>query len=180
MHRAGTVRRRSPDVEHAENSDRMPRRPRAPLLIGAVFVLLGGIFIGALTTTVMLRTSIGSQGDLKVRDALRLHDLLDAPAGLADPATTAERATTAFAYRFIVGAAALDATASTDDRARLIEIGRWMVDTGAFSGRDDAVSRWAVIAAHCLADHAEAPRTAATCVRDRMPDDVPVPDHARG
>lgn len=155
-------------------------RSRKPLLIGAVFVLLGGIFIGALSTTVMLRTSIGSAGDLKARDAGRLQALLAAHDGVAAPATTVERATTAFAHSFVVGAAALDATASLDERRRMTDIGHWMVDTGALADRDDAVSRWAVIAAHCLVEHDTTPKTAANCVRDRMPHDVPVPEHARG
>lgn len=152
------------------------RRPRGPLLIGAIFVLLTGIFIGALSATVLLRMSIGSAGDLKAQEAIRLQALLDAPAGLAPAEVTAERTTAAFAHSFIVSAASLDATASLEARARMIEIARWMVATGALSAREDAVSRWAMIAARCLDTHSDAPKTAANCVRDEMPLDVPIPD----
>ena len=168
-------------MEHPRlNPDDGVRRSRTPMLIGAVFVLLGGIFIGALTTTVILRTTIGSAGDLKAREAVRLQALLEAPGGLAPPDETVERTTAGFAYSFVVSAAALDAVASLDERARMVDIGRWMVTTGALGDRDDAVSRWAVIAAQCLVEHETAPKTAANCVRERMPHDVPVPEHARG
>lgn len=162
------------------NDDPDAPRPRGPLLVGAVFVLMIGIFIGALGATVLLRTSIGSAGDLKAREAIRLHGLLEAPGGVAAPDTSAERATAAFAHSFIVSTAAIDAVSSLDERAQLVGIARWMVATGALLGRDDAVSRWAMIAARCVDTHAEAPKDAANCVRDDMPLDVPVPDHARG
>lgn len=162
----------SPDADDRASS-------RTPMLIGGVFVLLGGIFIGALSTTVMLRTSIGSAGDLKARDAIRIQALIQAPEGRAPAAVTAERATSEFAHSFVISAAALDATASQDDRARIIGISRWVVDTGALAERDDAVSRWAVIAARCVVEHEQAVRDGANCVRDRMPLDVPVPKHAR-
>ncbi|KLI98746.1 hypothetical protein [Luteimonas sp. FCS-9] len=149
---------------------------RTPLLIGAVFVLLGGIFIGALGTTVLLRTSIGSAGDLKARETIRLQGLLVAPDGRLAPEDTAERTTAAFAHSFVVSAAALDAVASLDDRQRMLDIARWLVDTDALAGRDDAVSRWAGSAARCVVATPEQPRTAANCVRDAMPDDVPVPE----
>ena len=155
-------------------------RPRGPLLVGAAFVLMIGIFIGALTTTVLLRTSIGSAGDLKAREAIRLHALLDAPGGIAAAEISRERAIAAFAHSFIVSTAAIDAVSSLEDRAKLVGIARWMVATGALSQRGDAVSRWAMIAARCVDTHAEAPKDAANCVRDDMPLDVPVPDHARG
>lgn len=152
---------------------------RTPMLIGGIFVLLGGMFIGALTTTVLLRTSIGSAGDLKAREAIRLQELIEAPDGRAPAAVTAERATAQFAHSFVISAAALDATASQEDRARIIAISRWVLDTGALAERGDAVSRWAVIAARCVVEHDDAVREAAICVRDRMPLDVPVPEHAR-
>lgn len=182
MRSVGDGRQWSADVE--QNVDGTPdgqaaRRPRTPLLIGAVFVLLGGMFIGALTTTVMLRTSMGSAGDQKVRHAIALQALLDAPGGLAAPADTARRSADAFAHSFVVGAAALDSTTSLQDRQRMIDIAGWMVDTDALDGRQDAVSRWAMIAARCVVEHGEAPRTAANCVRDRMPPDVPAPEHTR-
>lgn len=154
------------------------RRPRGPLLIGAVFVLLAGIFIGALSATVLLRMSIGSAGDLKAQQAIGLQALLEDRQGLASVDATAERATAAFAHSFIVSAAALDATASLDARARMVEIASWMVATDALAGRGDAVSRWAMIAAHCVDTHSDAPKTAANCVRDKMPPDVPIPDRA--
>ncbi|NYZ61206.1 hypothetical protein [Luteimonas deserti] len=153
-----------------------PRRPRGPLLIGAVFVLLGGIFIGALVTTVMLRTTIGSAGDLKARDALRLQTLLDAGDGRGASDRVTERVTAEFAYRFIIASGALDAVTEADTRDELAATARWIRETGALAGRDDAVSRWAVIAAACVDAHAAEPRTAATCVRDRMPHDVPAPE----
>jgi len=154
-------------------------RSRGPLLIGAVFVLLTGIFIGALTATVLLRTSIGSAGDLKAREAIRLQALLDDPRGIAAPDTSIERTTEAFAHSFVVSTAAIDAVSSLDERAKLVGIARWMTATGALSAREDAVSRWAVIAARCVDANAEAPKAAANCVRDDMPHDVPIPDHAR-
>lgn len=162
----------SPDT-HARASS------RTPMLIGGVFVLLGGIFIGALSTTVLLRTSFGSAGDIKARDAIRLQALIEAPEGRAPAEVTAERATSEFAHSFVISAAALDATASRDDRARVIAISHWLVRTGALAERDDAVSRWAVIAARCVVEFEQAVRDAAVCVRDRMPLDVPIPDHAR-
>ena len=149
---------------------------RTPLLIGAVFVLLGGMFIGALSATVMLRTTIGSAGDLKAREAIDLHALLQAPEGMAAPADIAERTTATFAHDFIVASAAIDTVSSHDDRARLVTVARWMNATGALSSRSDAVSRWAMIAARCLDTHAEAPKAAANCVRDDMPHDVPIPE----
>ncbi|MCD9006194.1 hypothetical protein LDO31_08095 [Luteimonas sp. XNQY3] len=155
-------------------------RPRGPLLIGAAFVLMIGIFIGALGATVLLRTSIGSAGDLKAREAIRLHALLEAPGGIAAPTLSTERTTEAFAHSFIVSTAAIDAVSSLDERAQLVDIARWMVATDALSARDDAVSRWAMIAARCVDANADAAKDAANCVRDRMPLDVPVPDHARG
>lgn len=182
MRLVGNGRQWSAEVEQNVDSTpdgHAPGRPRTPLLIGAVFVLLGGMFIGALGTTVMLRTSMGSAGDQKVRHAIALHALLDAPGGLAAPADTARRSADAFAHSFVIGAAALDSTASVEDRQRMIDIAGWMVDTDALGGRQDAVSRWAMIAADCVVTHGDAPRTAANCVRDRMPHDVPVPAHAR-
>ena len=159
--------------------DDAPRRPRGPLLIGTVFVLMFGMFIGAIVTTVMLRTSIGSAGDHKAREAIRLQALIDAPQGLAPPDASTERATAAFAHSFIVSTAAIDAVSSLEDRARLVDIARWMTATGALSKRDDAVSRWAMIAARCVDANAEAPKEAANCVRDDMPLDVPIPEHLR-
>ncbi|MBB3342345.1 hypothetical protein [Luteimonas sp. RC10] len=163
-------------MTHPDPTPRAEPASRTPMVIGAVFVLLGGIFIGALGTTVMLRTSIGSAGDLKAREAIRLQGLLAADDGRLDPAQTAERATAAFAHSFVVSAAALDAVASLDDRQRMLDIARWLVDTGALADRRDAVSRWAQAAAHCLVATPDQPRTAANCVRDAMPDDVPRPD----
>ncbi|MGO3127603.1 MAG: hypothetical protein ACTIJY_05990 [Luteimonas sp.] len=154
-------------------------RPRGPLLVGAVFVLMIGIFIGALSATVLLRMSIGSAGDLKAREATRLHALLESPGGIAAPDISTERTTAAFAHSFIVSTAAIDAVSSLDERARLVDIARWMVATDALSSREDAVSRWAMIAARCVDTNAEAPKDAANCVRDEMPHDVPIPDHAR-
>lgn len=154
-------------------------RSHGALLVGAVFVLMIGIFIGALSATVLLRTSIGSAGDLKAREAIRLHALLDAPGGITTPATSAERATAAFAHSFIVSTAAIDAVSSLEDRADVVDIARWMIATEALSNRDDAVSRWAMIAARCVDANADAPKDTANCVRDGMPPDVPIPDHAR-
>ena len=159
--------------------DDAARRPRGPLLIGAVFVLMFGMFIGAIVTTVMLRTSIGSAGDHKAREAIALQALLDDPQGLAAADISSERATAAFAHSFIVSTAAIDAVSSLDDRARLVDIARWMNATGALSQREDAVSRWAMIAARCVEANAEAPKDAANCVRDEMPLDVPIPEHLR-
>lgn len=163
----------------AHDQDHDARRPRGPLLIGAIFVLLTGIFIGALSATVLLRMSIGSAGDLKAQEAVELQALLEAPTGLAPAEVSSERTTAAFAHSFIVSAASIDATASLELRARMVEIARWMIGTGALSDREDAVSRWAMIAARCIDAHSDAPKTAANCVRDDMPHDVPVPDHAR-
>jgi len=161
------------------DDDLGPRRPRGPLLIGAVFVLMFGIFIGAIATSVLLRTSIGSAGDLKAREAIALQVLIEDAQGLATPDAAAERAVAAFAHSWIVSTAAIDAVSSLDDRARLVEIARWMNATGALSSREDAVSRWAMIAARCVQTHANAPKDAANCVRDDMPPDVPIPEHLR-
>ena len=149
---------------------------RTPLLIGSVFVLLGGMFIGALSATVMLRTTIGSAGDLKAREAIDLQALLHTPDGIAAPADIVERTTATFAHDFIVAGAAIDTVSSHDDRARLVTIARWMNATGALSARSDAVSRWAMIAARCVEANAEDPKAAANCVRDDMPHDVPIPE----
>jgi len=166
-------------VSHPLDDDLGPRRPRGPLLIGAVFVLMFGIFIGAIATSVLLRTSIGSAGDLKAREAIALQVLIEDAQGLATPDAAAERAVAAFAHSWIVSTAAIDAVSSLDDRARLVEIARWMNATGALSSREDAVSRWAMIAARCVQTHANAPKDAANCVRDDMPPDVPIPEHLR-
>jgi len=166
-------------VQQTSHDDIEAPRPRGPLLVGAVFVLMIGIFIGALSATVLLRMSIGSAGDLKAREAIGLHALLETPGGLAAPDVSTERATAAFAHSFIVSTAAIDAVSSLDERARLVDIARWMVATDALSNREDAVSRWAMIAARCVDANADAPKDAANCVRDEMPHDVPIPDHAR-
>jgi len=166
-------------VHQTSHDDTDAPRPRGPLLVGAVFVLMIGIFIGALSATVLLRMSIGSAGDLKAREAIRLHALLETPGGIAAPDIATERTTAAFAHSFIVSTAAIDAVSSLDERARLVDIARWMVATDALSAREDAVSRWAMIAARCVDTNAEAPKDAANCVRDEMPHDVPIPDHAR-
>ncbi|PBJ83942.1 hypothetical protein CMZ84_05575 [Lysobacteraceae bacterium NML93-0399] len=155
------------------------RRPRGPLLIGAIFVLMFGMFIGAIATTVLLRTSIGSAGDLKAREAIRLQALLDDPQGLASPDVASERAIAAFAHNWVVSTAAIDAVASQTERERLLEIARWLNATGALASREDAVSRWAMIAARCVEGHVDAPKDAANCVRDDMPNDVPIPEHLR-
>ncbi|MCD9098329.1 hypothetical protein LU699_10450 [Luteimonas fraxinea] len=161
------------------NDDTDAPRGRGPLLVGAVFVLMIGIFIGALSATVLLRMSIGSAGDLKAREATALHALIEAPDGIVAPDISSERTTAAFAHSFIVSTAAIDAVSSLDERAKLVDIARWMVATDALSAREDAVSRWAMIAARCVDTNAEAPKDAANCVRDEMPHDVPIPDHAR-
>ena len=166
-------------MQKTSHDDIEAPRPRGPLLVGAVFVLMIGIFIGALSATVLLRMSIGSAGDLKAREAIGLHALLETPGGLAAPDVSTERATAAFAHSFIVSTAAIDAVSSLDERARLVDIARWMVATDALSNREDAVSRWAMIAARCVDANADAPKDAANCVRDEMPHDVPIPDHAR-
>lgn len=166
-------------MQQTSHDDIEAPRPRGPLLVGAVFVLMIGIFIGALCATVLLRMSIGSAGDLKAREAIGLHALLETPGGLAAPDVSTERATAAFAHSFIVSTAAIDAVSSLDERARLVDIARWMVATDALSNREDAVSRWAMIAARCVDANADAPKDAANCVRDEMPHDVPIPDHAR-
>ncbi len=166
-------------MSHPLDDDLGPRRPRGPLLIGAVFVLMFGIFIGAIATTVLLRTSIGSAGDLKAREAIALQALIDGPQGLAAPDAASERTVAAFAHSWIVSTAAFDAVSSLDERAKLVEIARWMNATGALASREDAVSRWAMIAARCVETHADAPKDAANCVRDDMPLDVPIPEHLR-
>ena len=166
-------------MNHPHDEDLGPRRPRGPLLVGAVFVLMFGMFIGAIVTTVMLRTSIGSAGDLKAREAIRLQALIDAPDGIATSDDASERTIAAFAHSYIVSTAAIDAVSSLDERAKLVDIARWMTATGALAGREDAVSRWAMIAARCVEANAEAPKDAANCVRDDMPLDVPIPEHLR-
>jgi len=166
-------------VNRIPQDDTDTPRPRGPLLVGAIFVLMIGIFIGALSATVLLRMSIGSAGDLKAREATGLHALLESPDGIAAPDISTERTTAAFAHSFIVSTAAIDAVSSLDERARLVGIARWMVATDALSAREDAVSRWAMIAARCVDANVEAPKDAANCVRDEMPHDVPIPDHAR-
>ena len=52
--------------------------------------------------------------------------------------------------------------------------------TGTSCGMRSRTQLAAVIAAQCLVEHEAAPKTAANCVRERMPHDVPVPEHARG
>lgn len=151
----------------------MSGNPRTGLVIGVVFALLAGMFIGALATTVLLRTSIGSAGDLKARDAIRLHALLAVPGGLAAADDSRTRLRSAFADSFLNAAASIDATASLEDRRQLVEIARWIVDTGALSGdvagdgADNAA--WAEAAARCVVAAPEAPRDAAKCVKAAMP-----------
>ncbi|MCD9028841.1 hypothetical protein LDO26_11550 [Luteimonas sp. BDR2-5] len=148
----------------------MSGSPRTGLVIGVVLALFAGMFIGALGATVLLRTSIGSAGDLKARDAIRLHALVATPTGAAGADEVRERTLSTFAASFVSAAAAIDATASLDDRRRLVDIARWISDTGALSGRDDGGNAaWAEAAARCVVATPDAPRDAAKCVKAAMP-----------
>jgi hypothetical protein len=148
----------------------MSERSRTGLLVAVILALLAGMFIGALGTTVLLRTSIGSAGDLKAREAIALQALIAAPDGIAGPDLVHARATQAFAASFVNAAASLDATASLEDRQRIVDIARWIDAGDALSAQDSTgASAWAQAAAACIVATPDAPRDAAKCVKAAAP-----------
>ncbi len=143
---------------------------RTGLLIGITLAVFTGMFIGALGTTVLLRTSIGSAGDLKARDTIRLHAMIAGPAGLVPADESRARTVSAFAASFISATAALDSTAALDDRQRIVDIAHWVDSSGALTGRDDGgTSAWAEAAARCVVAMPDTPRDAAKCVKAATP-----------
>lgn len=140
------------------------------VVVSTVFGVLAGAVLGAIGATWLLRVSVGSPGDLQVRQVEQVRSLLVHEDGVISAGEGQGRIVRELAGRMIVAASSFQSISSEADRQSLIRASRWIIVSGVFdSDGDDKTFKWAALAARCVVDNVQSPRQVAACTQQAKP-----------